>query len=216
MKRILFMLVLVAGIYNLGNAQQLFLKTGPTLSTFQYENSVGQPLENLQSVGKFHFGIGNRYLMNYSTVYLTLGASWNNYGAIGSDSRLDNFFEWDVSYAGLQAGLDIKFIEANDFSIAFSGAIGAEYLVSGTQVINNQAYDIRNSDEYNPLNFMLWAGALASYELSKKSAICFQYQLGYSLFNLQNSANDNEYLKLLAHQFSIGFLINLSNVYCPF
>ena len=83
-------------------------------------------------------------------------------------------------------------------------------------MINNQAYDIRKSDEYNPLNFMIWPGVLASYELSRKSAISFQYQLGYSLNNLQKSANDNEQLRLLAHQFSIGFLINLSNVYCPF
>ena len=154
--------------------------------------------------------------MNHSTVYLTCGLSWNNYGAIGSDPRLDNFFEWDLSYAGLQAGIDIKFIEAQDFSIAFSGSFGAEYLVSGTQIINNQAYDIRNSDEYNPVNFMLWGGALGSYELSRKSAVCFQYQLGYSLFDLQRSANDNEHLKLLAHQFSLGFLVNISNVYCPF
>ena len=216
MKPLAFTMFLLIGMLQSGIAQQLFLKTGPTVSNFQYENSLGQPLDNLQSVGKFHFGIGNRYLMNRSSLYFTCGATWNNYGAIGSDPTLDNFFEWDVSYAGLQAGLDIKFLEVNDFSLAFSGTLGAEYLVSGTQVINNQAYDIRNSDEYQPLNFMMWAGALASYELSRKSAICFQYQFGYSLFNLQNAGNDTEYLKLRAHQFSIGFLINLSNVYCPF
>ncbi len=216
MKKILFTLITIVGIFQMGKAQQLFLKTGPTVSKFQYENSAGLPLENLQSASKFHFGIGNRYLMNYSTLYFTYGASWNNYGAIGSDARLDNFFEWDLSYAGLRAGLDAKFIESRDFSIAFSGSIGAEYLVRGTQVINNQAYNIRESDEYNPLNFMLWGGALACYELNRKSAISFQYQFGYSVFNTQSSGNDNEHLKLMAHQFSLGFLINISNVYCPF
>ena len=216
MKNIIFTLFFIIGAFQLGTAQQLFLKTGPTVSNFQYENSIGESLENLQSVGKFHFGISNRFLMNHGSVYLTCGASWNNYGAIGSDPGLDNFFEWDLSYAGLRAGMDIRFLEINDFSVAFSGTLGAEYLVSGTQVINNQAYDIRNSDEYDPLNFMLWGGALASYELSRKSAICFQYQFGYSLFDLQRTANDNETLRLMAHQFSLGFLINISNVYCPF
>ena len=217
MKTIIFTIVLAIGTIQFGMAQQLFLKTGATVSNFQYKNSQGQPLDNLQSAGKFHFGIGNRYLMVHGgSLYFTYGVSWNNYGAIGSDSRLDNFFEWDLTYVGLQTGLDIRFLKADDFSMAFSGSIGAEYLIRGTQVINNQAYDIRNSDEYNPLNFMIWGGALASYELSRKSAISFQYQLGYSILNLQKSANDNEQLRLLAHQFSIGFLINLSNVYCPF
>jgi len=154
--------------------------------------------------------------MNDGSLYFTCVASWNNYGTIGSDPRLDNFFEWDVSYAGLQAGLDITFFQMDDFTAAFSGSLGAEYLISGTQTINNQAFDIRNSDEYNPLNFMAWGGILSSYALSKKTAICFQYQFGYSLFNLQNSGNDNEFLKLSAHQFSIGLLINLTNIYCPF
>lgn len=212
---LLILFLFMTGI-QLTNAQQLFLKTGSTLSNFNYENSEGIPLDNLQSVGKFHFGIGNRYLMNHGSLFFTYGASWNNYGAIGSDPRLNNFFEWDLTYAGLNTGLDIKFLEAQDFSISFSGNIGAEYLIRGTQVINNQTFDIRNSDEYNSLNLMLWAGTLASYELSRKSAICFQYQFGYSLLNSQGSGNDNEHLKLLAHQFSIGFLINITNVYCPF
>jgi hypothetical protein len=216
MKTILFTLLLLAGSTQFVAAQQLFLKTGATVSNFLYENSAGVPLDNLQSAGGFHFGVGNRYMMNHGTIYFTYGASWNNYGAVGSDARLDNFFEWDLSYAGLRAGLDLKFMEVQDFSLSFSGSIGAEYLVRGTQIINNQAYDIRKSDEYNPLNFMVWGGTLASYELSRKTAICFQYQLGYSLFNLQSAGNDNEQLNLLAHQFSIGFLINISNVYCPF
>lgn len=207
---------LLFSISQMGNAQQLFLKTGATVSNFQYKNSVGLPLENLQSASDAHFGIGYRYLLNYSTLYFTYGASWNNYGAIGSDQRLDNFFEWDLTFAGLRAGLDAKFIEADDFSLSFSGSLGAEYLIRGTQVINNQAYDLRSSEEFNPLNFMVWGGLLASYELSHKAAISFQYQLGYSILNAQSPGNDNETLKLLAHQFSIGFLINLSNVYCPF
>ena len=212
---LLTLLLFMAGI-QFTNAQQLFLKTGATLSNFQYENSEGVSLDNLQSVGKFHFGIGNRYLMNHGSLFFTYGASWNNYGAIGSDPHLNNFFEWDLTYVGLRTGLDIKFLEAQDFSISFSGNIGAEYLIRGTQVINNQTFDIRGSDEYNSLYLMIWAGPLASYELSRKSAICFQYQFGYSLLNSQGSGNDNEHLKLLAHQFSIGFLINITNVYCPF
>lgn len=216
MKTIIFTLLIIAGTFQLGNAQQLFIKTGGNVSNFQYKNSAGIPLDNLQSTSKFHFGIANRYPLNRGAFHFTYGASWNNYGAIGSDQRLDNFFEWDLSYAGISVGIDAKFIEVQDFSIAFSGSIGSEYLIRGTQTINNQAFDIRQSEEYNPLNFMLWAGPLANYELSRKSAICFQYQLGYSLLNAQSSGNDNEHLKLLAHQFSIGFLINITNVFCPF
>ncbi len=217
MKTAIFTLVLTIGAFQLGFAQQLFLKTGSTVSNFRYQNSQGIALENLQATGKFHFGVGNRYLMvRGGSLYFTYGVSWNKYGAIGSDPRLDNFFEWDLTYAGLRSGLDLRFLQAEDFSLAFSGNIGAEYLIRGTQVINDQAFDIRNSDEYNPLNLMMWGGILASYELSRKSAIAFQYQVGYSLLNSQSSGNDNEQLKLLAHQFSIGFLINLSNVYCPF
>ncbi len=216
MRLLIFTLLLIGGVIQHSSAQQLFLKTGATVSNFQYKNSAGVELENLQSAAKVHFGVGNRYPMNHGTLFFTYGASWNNYGAIGSDPRLDNFFEWDLSYLGLRAGLDAKFLEAHNFSLSFSGSIGAEYLVRGIQVINNQTYNIRNTEEYDPLNFMVWGGTLASFELSRKSAICFQYQLGYSAFNAQRAGNDNEQLRILAHQFSLGFLINISNVYCPF
>ena len=124
MKTIIFTIAMTIGAFQFGFAQQLFLKTGATVSNFQYKNSQGQALDNLQSAGKFHFGIGNRYLMVHGgSLYFTYGASWNNYGAIGSDARLDNFFEWDLTYIGLQTGLDIGFLKQIIFRWLFQEAL---------------------------------------------------------------------------------------------
>ena len=215
MKTIILSLVLTLSFLS-ANSQQLYVKTGATHSNFIYKNSQGEKLDNLLANTDVHFGLGYRYLANYETIFLTFGGSINNYGAVGSDPRLDNYFEWDLTYAGIQGGVDIKFLNGDDFSLSFSGNIGAEYLIRGSQIINNQIYNIHQSDEYNPLNINALAGLMGSFKLSHKSAIAMYYTFGRSLLNSQGAGNDNEKLNLQYHQISIGYLVNISNVFCPF
>lgn len=196
-------------------SQQLYFELGTNVSTFDYENSQGQPLSNLLSTSKAYYGMGYRQPINERrTLFLSLGASYNSYGAIGSESSIDNFFEWDVSYLGLNAGLGIQLFKLRDLVFLANASVAYEFLIRGTQTINNDVFNLVGEEEFNNSILFLRGGLEMQYPLSKWSAIFVKYAYGQSA--LINSGDSNESLNLSTHQFGIGFLINLPRCYCDY
>lgn len=212
-KQFIFVVVLVLGF--LCDGQQLYMEYGTTISSFDYKNSQGQPLDNLLSKSKSYYGLGYRRDMNASkTLFLSLGASYNSYGAIGSESSIDNYFEWDVSYLGLKAGLDFKLFELRELVFFVKGSVAVEFLVRGNQTINNDVYNLVGEDEFNNRILFFRGGVGMQYPISNSTAIFAGYSYGKSV--LISSGENAEKLKLNAHQFGIGFIINLPNCFCSF
>ena len=196
-------------------SQQLYMEYGSTVSAFDYENSQGQPLDNLLSKSKSYFGMGYRHVINnQKTLFLVGGISYNNYGAIGSENSVDNFFEWDVSYLGIKAGLDIRLFQLRNLSFFAKGSIASEFMVRGNQTINNDVFNLVGEEEFNNNILFLRAGVGLQYPISNSTAIYAGYSYGKSV--LISSGEHAEKLTLGAHQFGIGFIINLPNCYCDF
>mgnify|MGYP001819527447 CR=1 FL=1 len=196
-------------------SQQLYMEYGSTVSYFDYKNSQGQPLDNLLSKSKSYFGMGYRHVINnQKTLFLNGGISYNNYGAIGSENSVDNFFEWDVSYLGVKAGLDIRLFKLRDLSFFAKGSIASEFLVRGNQTINNKVFNLVGEEEFNNNILFLRAGVGLQYPISNSTAIYAGYSFGKSV--LISSGENAEKLTLGAHQFGIGFIINLPNCFCDF
>ncbi|MDP5158767.1 MAG: outer membrane beta-barrel protein [Flaviramulus sp.] len=210
------LLVIVVSLISFSSfSQQLYMELGSTLSSFDYENSQGLPLDNLLSTSKSYFGMGYRQVINNEkTLFLALGASYNNYGAIGSENSIDNFFEWDVSYLGVRAGLDYKLFQLRDLSFFAKGSIASEFLIRGNQIINNDVFNLVGEEEFNNNILFLRLGVGLQYPISNSTAIFSGYSYGKSV--LINSGENAEKLKLNAHQFGIGFIINLPNCFCDF
>ena len=147
-------------------------------------------------------------------MFLALGASYNSYGAIGSESIVDNYFEWDVSYLGIKAGLDIKLFQLRDLSFFAKGSIASEFLIRGNQTINNDVFNLVGEEEFNN-NILFFRGGIGlQYPISNSTAIYAGYSYGKSV--LISSGENAEKLNLSAHQFGIGFIINLPNCNCDF
>lgn len=212
-KLILISLVFVIG--NLSFGQQLYMEHGSTISVFDYENSQGLPLNNLLSKSNSYFGMGYRKVLNTNkTLFLSLGATYNNYGAIGSESSVDNYFAWDVSYLGVSGGLSIRMFQLGDLSFYAKTSIASEFLIRGNQTINNDVYNLVGEEEFNNSIFFIRGGISMLYPISNSTAISANYTYGKSV--LINSGINAEKLNLGAHQFGIGFIINLPNCYCEF
>lgn len=195
--------------------QQLYTELGTTVSSFDYENSQGRPLNNLLSQSKSYYGIGYRQSINdRKTLFISLGASYNSYGAIGSESSIDNYFEWDVSYLGLKAGLGIKLFELRDLTFLANVSVASEFLIRGTQTINNDVFNLVGEEEFNNNILFFRGGIEMQYPISRSTAIFVGYTLGRSV--LINSPEVAETLKLNAHHFGIGFIINLPKCYCSY
>jgi hypothetical protein len=212
-RTLLICLILLSSIS--GYSQQLYMEYGTTISAFDYENSQGQPLDNLMSKSKNYIGMGYRTDINDAeTLFLSLGASLNNYGAIGSYNALDNYFEWDISYLGVNAGLDIRLFHLREMSFYFKGTLAYEFLIRGNQTINNDVFNLVGEEEYNSTLFFARGSIGMQYPISRTTAIYANYSYGKSL--LLNSGKKEETLKLNTHQFGIGFIVNLPNCNCDF
>jgi hypothetical protein len=212
-KKLLFLFVFIITISSYG--QQLYMEYGSTISSFDYKNSQGKPLSNLLSKSKSHFGMGYRHVLNHQkTLFLNVGASYNNYGAIGSESSVDNFFEWDVSYLGVKAGLDIRLFQLRDLSFFAKGSVASEFLIRGNQTINNDVFNLVGEEEFNNNILFFRVGVGLQYPISTSTAIYAGYSYGKSV--LISSGINAEKLNLNAHQFGIGFIINLPNCNCDF
>lgn len=196
-------------------AQQLFAKAGVTVSNFDYQNSQGEPLSNLLSVSNGHIAAGYREGLDRNDVFfLRLQASYVGYGAIGSDTILDNFFEYDLNYVGVGVGLDVRLFSLRDFNFLFTPTLSGEYLLRGTQTLNNQVFDLRGQEEFQSFNFFLRLGAEGQYPVSRSSKLTLGYNYGRSLGII--SQGDDETLNINTHQFSIGLLINLPSCNCDY
>lgn len=195
--------------------QQLYIELGTTISSFDYENSQGRPLNNLLSKSKSYFGMGYRQNINANkTLFLSLGAVYNSYGAIGSEPSVDNFFEWDVSYLGIKAGLGLKLFELRDLTFLMNGSVASEFLIRGNQIINNDVFNLVGEDQFNNSILFFRGGVEMQYPVSKSTAIFVGYTYGKSV--LISPGENTEKLRLNAHQFGLGFIINLPTCYCSY
>ena len=76
-------------------SQEVFLEGGLTTSNFEFTNSNGQELENLNSVTKGYLSVGFSHEIFTEGLNVSVGASHNSYGSVGSDDVLGTFFEYD-------------------------------------------------------------------------------------------------------------------------
>lgn len=215
MKRILILISFLC--FTSVFSQQLYIEAGTTVSKFDYKNSQGEPLDNLLSKPNTYLAMGYRHVINNAkTLYVSIGGLYNGYGAIGSDNRLNNYFEWDVSYLGVNAGLDIRLFQLRDFSFYLKGAVAFEFLIRGTQTVNNQVFNLVGEDEFNN-NIIFTRGSFGmQYPISSNTSIFANYTYGRTVLIGNANAVDNEQLNLNTHQFGLGLIISLPNCNCPF
>ncbi|MCK8479616.1 outer membrane beta-barrel protein [Psychroserpens algicola] len=197
------------------SGQQLFVEIGKSTSGFDYKNSSGEPLDNLLSKPNTYMEIGYRDVLNKNkTLFLSLGVMYNGYGAIGSDPILDNYFEWDVTYLGLNTGLDMRLFRLRDFSFYLRGRVSVEYLIRGTQTLNNQVFNLVGEDEFNNYIFFARAGFGMQYPISRNTSLIASYIYGKTVLIDGNKTLDQESLKLNNHQFGFGLIISLPSCNC--
>jgi hypothetical protein len=210
MRKILaFCGLLCAGIVY---GQQFYVGFGTSITAFDYTNAQGQEIENLLSRPGMNVNLGYRDDLIRDKLFLRIGAVYNSYGAIGSDRRLDNYFEWEVNYLGPSLALDLKLARLRDFHFFVTGTTYLEFLVRGTQTTNNQVFNLVGEDEFNSSLFFVRGGIEVQYPISRTTTLFVNYKYGKSILLENNS--DDENLDFLSHQFTLGIFIDLPNCNC--
>ncbi|NJB70011.1 hypothetical protein GGR42_000473 [Saonia flava] len=214
MNKYLFLAICLLSAMSYG--QILYSDVGQTISSFEYKNSSGGSLENLQKGSNTYMGAGYAFQLPGDKAHIMVGGVFTNYSAMGSDVLLDNFYEWDLSYLGLQTGLWYNYARSRDFVFFAKLSASMEYLLRGTQTLNNQVFDLTREDEFDNLIVVPRLGLGIEYPISNKAALFVQYQYGRSFSLVNSNPNDNEKLNISNHNFGMGIIIQLPGCNCSF
>jgi hypothetical protein len=207
---ILMLLLLTATI---ATAQQLYVEGGKTMSSFDYKNSQGNSLDNLQATAHSFIAIGYRNQLLIKNLHLSFGTSYAGYGAIGSDDTVGNYMEWATNYLGVNVGIDYELFKVNETKFYIKGNNSVAFLLQGTQTFNNRVIDLKNRDDFDKTLFNFRAGFGFSHPISENLSLYAQYMHGTSLNLSEGTANtpSQEELRIVSDNISFGLLINISN-----
>ena len=213
MKSICYLLLLFFFLLPM-QGQIIHVETGKTISNFLYEDSNGNELKNMEGSNQNSLGIGVRKSIKHSRYHISLGATYNRYGAEGSDNTLGNYYAYDVSYLGVTLAFDCEFLqpeinynEQHGFSFYPKISVASEFLLNGWQNLNNEIYNLRGVEEFDQPLYFVRGGFGVNYYISKKIILFSEYLLGQSIL-IGNYQNEEE-LRIRRHNISIGVALNL-------
>ncbi len=186
--------------------QQIYLESGKTTSSFDYTDSNVETLDNLQSSSHTFLIIGFRKNLWTEHLFYSFNASYNGYGSIGSDRALDNYFEWDLNYLGAGFGLDYQIYRPGNFSFYVKASASVEFLVQGSQTLNNQVYNLYGEEDFDGALFAVRPGIGVQYIISENLTVYSQYTYGVS--NTFKNISGN--LKIRTNNIGLGLLLNIS------
>ena len=193
-------------------AQGIYMEVGKVDSRFEFVDSQGVELDNLQPTTQNYIEAGFRHELLTEGLNVSLGLNYNSYGSIGSDDSRNNFFEWDVDYLGIVLGLDYRLFEYQKLAFHLHGSTSLEFLLQGTQTINNQVINLTDIEEFDDNAIFFRGGAGLSYPLSDNSEVYLQYLYGGSLGLNDDNGNSTseEELKIKTHMVGVGLRINIT------
>ena len=189
-------------------AQQVYLEGGKSSTTFDFTSSKGIKLENLQATAHSFMALGYRNQVFTENLFLSFGANYSGYGAIGSTEVQVNYLEWDINYAGLNVGVDYTLFTIKKASVYVKGAVSTAFFIQGSQTLNSRVIDLKNNEDFGSM-LNLQVGAGFSHPISEHLSFYTQYLYGKSADMSKGEAE----LKIASDNVSFGLLIDISSTH---
>jgi len=187
MKKILTFIALSLFVLS-ANSQQLYLEMGKTHTKFDYQNTDGSGLKGVVNKTDNFMALGYSHAIAKSRWSAFGGLNYNTYSATSSDALLDNYFEWNFTYLGVNAGMGYEIFKPKDmacdwkgFTVKLKGGMGAEFMLEGSQIVNLRVTDLKEIAPYDAPVYYLRGGVQVNYYLSKKLVLFGQYTYSQSL-----------------------------------
>jgi hypothetical protein len=215
MKKNLFLILLLITTLNL-TGQQVFIESGSAISAFDYKNSDNESLDNLHGSNNLFMQIGYRTISPVRRLSYSAGISYIGYGAMGSDSTVGNYFEWDVRYLGIDLGLEYEIIKKrfttgslSDLTVYIKATLSPELLVHGTQTVNNEVYNLIGVEQFKYPFVFARGGAGVSYSITRMITVYAEYMGGKGFPLKIGDPDDREKLRINNHNIGFGLYVNL-------
>lgn len=192
-------------------SQQIYIEAGKTISSFDYKNSQGERLDNLQATSNSFMSVGYRSKSLVKKAKILFGVSYVGYGAVGSDDSVGNYMEWDINYLEFNTGLDYELFKIKGSTFYLKGTTAIGFLAQGIQIINNRVINLKNEDDFDKIIFDFRGGFGFLQSISSNLSFYVQYMHGKSLMLKTGTTvtSDNEVLRYVNDKVSFGLLINI-------
>lgn len=187
MQKISLIILLVIGISIRSYSQDVFFKTGVNFTSYHFKDQNGKQIKGLfpGSGTSYEFGVGFPLAKDF--LKYELGLSLNAYNATGGD--INNNYSWDTNYGGIKNILSF-YPTTRDLDIGILGIFGASSIISGTQVINNSRFELKNNPEFKGIFLEAGLGLSLSYDVSRKGFISLSYDYTKNLGVGKNNEED--------------------------
>jgi len=172
MQRILIIILLLIGVSIRSYSQDVFFKTGVNYTGYSFKDQNGKQTKGLFPGSGSSYELGLGFPIKKDFLKYELGLSLNGYNATGGD--INNNYSWDTNYGGIKNIISF-FPTTGDLDIGILGIFGASSIISGTQVINNSRYELKNNPEFKGIFLETGLGLSLSYDVSKKGFISLSY-----------------------------------------
>jgi hypothetical protein len=197
------------------SAQKVYVEIGKSITTFDYKTTGGEVLDNLTGSNTNRISLGTRIPLFKTDLHFAFEALYHEYAAQGSNPILGNFYSWDFVNTGANIGFDYEFLKPSvsfntqqGFSFVLKAVVAGEFLVMGTQNINNQINSLKDAPEFDRPFIFARGGLGVNYYFDPQHIISINYSLGKSF--LIGDYTNQERLSLFSHSFSLGLSVNLA------
>jgi hypothetical protein len=185
------------------SAQQVNTQVGRVTTNFDYKDSNGDKLENLFSGNGFSYAVGYRMPL-FERIFLNADVIYNTYSSFGSDELYGNSYSWKSEYLGMSAGVEGEVWKNRGYTLLIRGDLDPQLMTKGTQIINEQAYDLKGAEQFDK-PFLFYRGGVGfnfCAETNLSISLKYMYGIGTPIGN----SDDSETLKLNTSTISIGVL----------
>jgi hypothetical protein len=200
-------------------AQDVFFKAGKNFTTYDYLNTEGlKGFElNPRTGSSYEIGLGFPISLDAKKTYLKNGKvrdgrirlrnetsfMVNDFNAHGGD--LNNNYSYETSFGGMQNQLSIL-AQIGDLEFGIFGIIGVNKLISGTQIINNERYKLKDYQEFQREFLHTGFGGSVSYPLLKNAFFSATYQ---HTKNKRPKMQDKEHVNFNSRIILLGIHFNI-------
>jgi hypothetical protein len=200
-------------------AQEVFFKAGKNFTTYDYKNSAGIKVVELSPGEGFSYEIGLGFSIPLSRVKQysqkekvndgrirlrnEISLMANHYNAHGGD--MNSNYSYKTSFGGIQNQLSIL-AQIGKLEFGILGIVGVNKLISGTQVINNERYKLKDYQEFQREFLHTGFGGSVSYPLLKNAFLSAAYQ---HTKNKRPKMQDKEHINFNSRIILLGIHFNI-------
>lgn len=218
MKILFFVCALWIGLQLPSFGQEIFIKTGINSTVYDFKSSTGvRLLEFIPGIGSsIEMGIGFPFLEkakaeekigpSYSPnwfkneVALTMD-SYNSFGG-----NLNNNYGWETTYGGVTNTLSFL-AHAGEIEFGLRGLLGVSGMITGTQVINNSRFTLKDQADFSGAFLRTGGGASVSYPVFQRGFLNLSYSYAKSA---RLGGPTEERVSFLTHSLLFGLYVQLN------